>query len=718
MRTRRQGDGTRFRRLRRGGRPAPVAEHDTGSARLPYLPALDGLRAVALVAVLCFHAGFSWIHGGYLPLTAFFVLSGFLITSLLLLEQQRSGYIRLRAFWGRRARRLVPAALLALVLIAVYTAAVHRPAPGLRGDVFAALGWATNWRFIFAKRSYTDLFGDPSPLQHFWSLSVEEQFYLVLPLLAVGSLVLSKGRRWVFAAVTAVLVAASTLTMRMLYQPGKAPLRAYFGTDTRAAELLVGVLLALVLIGPHGLRRLTGPTRWAVNLAGTAALAVSVALWFVTHEYDSRLYQGGLLGIALLAALVVAAGTQEGTIVSRLLSLWPLAALGRISYGVYLFHWPLFLWLNENRTGLSGGPLFALRMAVTMALAIASYQLLELPIRGNRRLPRLQLVGWANASVGIAAVLVVVSAVTSPALTTVQSADGPAPKVIRATAPTTTSSSTPTTVAAASGAITAATAAPAGTATTVARRRTDPTTTPTVAPTTVPPTTVAPPPPPLRVMVVGDSVAVNLATGLTQHLKKFGDMELLSYAFNGCPGLVDGVMRWPDGTEHTVPSNCAPRRSEWASQVASFHPDIVLVHSSIYDIYDRKVPGWSDFLTIGDPTFNSWLQTGEQQIINTLAAGGAKVVWATVPCANWQPNQYPNHFAPNEGNRRIEVLDSLIRQNGAAIADLDGQLCPGGSFSSTVAGVPNARPDGVHLTDAAAGALADRWLAPLLLGLR
>ena len=475
-----------------------------------------------------------------------------------------------------------------------------------------------------------------------------------------------------------------------------------------------------MLIGPHGLRRLTGPTRWAVNTAGTAALAASVALWFVTHEYDSRLYEGGLLGIALLAALVVAAATQPGTIVSRVLSAEPLAALGRISYGVYLFHWPLFLWLNESRTGLPAGRLFEVRMAATLVLAIASYHLVELPIRRNRRLPRLQLVGWANASIGIAAVLVAVTAVAAPALTTVQTADGPAPKVIRATAPTTTSSSTslststPTTEAAASGTITAATARSAGTATTVARPRLTATTT---APT-VPPTTVAPPPPPLRVMVVGDSVAVNLATGLTEHLKKFGDIELLSYAFNGCPGLVDGVMRWPDGTEHTVPSNCGPRRSEWASQVATFHPDIVLVHSSIYDIYDRKVPGWSDFLTIGDPTFNSWLESGEQQMISTLSAGGARVVWATTPCANWQPNLYPNHFDSSEGNRRIDVLDSLIRQNGTTIADLDGQLCPGGSFTSTVAGVPNARPDGVHLTDAAAGALADQWLAPLLLRLR
>ncbi len=340
--------------------------------RMPYLPALDGLRAIALVAVLAFHAGFTWIRGGYLPLTSFFVLSGFLITSLLLLERGRSGRIALATFWGRRARRLVPAAIVALGLVALYTAAVGRSVAGLRGDVFACLGWVANWRFIFVGRSYEDLFGDPSPVQHFWSLAVEEQFYIVLPPLAVGLLFLGRGRRWLLAVVTTLLVAASTITMAWLHDPGEPPLRAYFGTDTRAAELLVGVLLALVLIGPNGLRRLTGVTKWIVHVAGTAALAVTVTLWFTTREYDDRLSEGGLLGIALLAAVVVASATQPGSPVARVLSLWPLAALGRISYGVYLFHWPLFLWMNEDRTGLEGGPLFALRMAVTVGLATAS----------------------------------------------------------------------------------------------------------------------------------------------------------------------------------------------------------------------------------------------------------------------------------------------------------------------------------------------------------
>jgi hypothetical protein len=219
-------------------------------------------------------------------------------------------------------------------------------------------------------------------------------------------------------------------------------------------------------------------------------------------------------------------------------------------------------------------------------------------------------------------------------------------------------------------------------------------------------------------MVVGDSIAVNLATGLEHHLKQYGDIELLSYAFNGCPAIVEGVMRWPDGTEHTVPTNCGPRRSEWASQIQSFDPDVVLIHSSIYDVYDRKVPGWADYLTLGDPTFDGWLRSGHQQILSTLRAGGARVVWATVPCARWEPNQYPNHFENTEGNRRIDVLDGMIRQTGATIADLDGELCPGGVFSSTVEGVGNARPDGVHLTDAAANAVADNWLAPLLLSYR
>ncbi len=433
------------RRLLERARPGASAPEPTVAAtegRMPYLPALDGLRAIALVAVLCFHTGFDWIHGGYLPLTSFFVLSGFLITSLLLLEQGRSGRIGLRAFWGRRARRLVPAAILALGLVALYTAAIGRSVPGLQGDVYACLGWVANWRFIFIGRSYADLFGDPSPVQHFWSLAVEEQFYVVFPLIAVGTLYLARGRRWLLALVTVELIAGSTVIMRFIHHPGEPPLRAYFGTDTRAAELLVGVLLALVLIGPKGLRRLPTALRWLVNLLGAAALGVSVVLWFVTREYDDRLYEGGLLGIAVLAALVVASATQAGSPVSWVLGLRPLAALGRISYGVYLFHWPLFLWMNEQRTGLDGGPLFALRMAVTVGLAVLSYHLVEQPIRlGTRSPAQLLLTGWANASVAVAAVVVLASTASPAPHVTVQTA-ADKPEVIRATTTTLAGTST------------------------------------------------------------------------------------------------------------------------------------------------------------------------------------------------------------------------------------------------------------------------------------
>ncbi|HJR25033.1 MAG TPA: acyltransferase family protein, partial [Acidimicrobiales bacterium] len=722
--------------------PARAATVTATQGHMPYLPAFDGLRAIALLAVLAFHAGFGWIHGGYLPLTAFFVLSGFLITSLLLLERGRSGRVDLGAFWMRRARRLVPAAILALGLVALYTAAIGRSVEGLRGDVFACLGWVANWRFIFVGRTYEDLFGDPSPVQHFWSLAVEEQFYLVVPPLAVGLLLLAKGRRWLFALVTTLLVAASTITMAVLHDPGEPPLRVYFGTDTRAAELLVGVLLALIITRPNGLRQLAGAGRWVLDIAGALALGASVALWFVTQEYDDRLYEGGLLGIALLAAIVVASGTQPGSPVSRMLGIWPLPALGRISYGVYLFHWPLFLWIDEERTGLEQGPLFALRMAVTIGLAALSYVLVEQPIRTGTRSPaRLLLTGWANASVAVAALLVVVSTTTAPEKVTTQTADGPTPQVIRAerpssttAAPTSTDPSTTLadgTTSTASSRSTASTRTRATTASTPGSSTTGTSgssTTPTTgrgtggapttgAPTTAPTTTV---PRPLRVMVVGDSISVNLGAGLGRHAQKHGDMEILNFGANGCAISGEDGMRYPNGAAHFGANGCDARRAQWPGQLSSFDPDVVLVQSSIFDILDRTRVEWGvgTYYHVGDGPFDSWLVGHHRAAINSLRSNGAKVVWTTVPCAEFHPEQHANHHDNTEGNRRINLVNGLMRQLGVTVADFRDHVCPGGAFSSTVDGVGGARPDGVHFTDAAAEAIADRWLAPLLLSMR
>jgi hypothetical protein len=209
-------------------------------------------------------------------------------------------------------------------------------------------------------------------------------------------------------------------------------------------------------------------------------------------------------------------------------------------------------------------------------------------------------------------------------------------------------------------------------------------------------------------MVVGDSIAVNLGTGLANHVRKHGDMEVLSLAANGCPVSGDDGMKYPNGEPHLPNLDCGSRRSQWSSALNSFDPDIVLVESSIFDILDRQRLDWPQVYHVGDPTFDSWLISQHRGVVGTLAANGAKVVWATVPCADFDPARYRNHHDDTEGNRRISLVNGLIRRLGTSVADLDGHVCPGGRYSSTVDGVGGARYDGVHFTDAAAEALTDR----------
>ncbi|MBA2326579.1 MAG: acyltransferase, partial [Actinobacteria bacterium] len=214
-----------------------------------YQPALDGLRAIAVASVIAYHLGEGWAQGGFLGVDAFFVLSGYLITSLLLVEWAANGTIDFAAFWGRRARRLLPALLLVLLAVAVY-AAIEVPADELselRCDGLATLFYGANWRLVFSGESYFDLFSNPSPFRHAWSLAIEEQFYIVWPLVTFGCLRLARGRTWVLAGVCVGGTALSMLAMAALYEPGGDPSRAYYGTDARAHALLIGVGLAVIL---------------------------------------------------------------------------------------------------------------------------------------------------------------------------------------------------------------------------------------------------------------------------------------------------------------------------------------------------------------------------------------------------------------------------------------------------------------------------------------
>src|SRR3954449_12176794 len=236
---------------------------------LPRVRALDGLRGLAVAGVLAYHCGFGWARGGFLGVSLFFTLSGFLITSLLLAERSEHGRIGLRGFWARRARRLLPAALLALAVIVAFGATVASGSQlrGLRGDVLAALAYVANWRFVLAGTSYGALWSAPSPVQHFWSLAIEEQLYLFLPVIAVLALACGRWRRAVLAGVLVGFVGLSLVASLAAHDQ----LRAYFGTDTRAAELLVGALLAVVLA-----RRPLPRASWAGPVAlGVLLVALS-----------------------------------------------------------------------------------------------------------------------------------------------------------------------------------------------------------------------------------------------------------------------------------------------------------------------------------------------------------------------------------------------------------------------------------------------------------
>lgn len=683
------------------------------------MPALDGLRAIALLAVLAFHGGLPFVDGGYLPLTSFFVLSGFLITALLLSERERTGGNGLARFWERRARRLVPAAILGIALVALYLrfgSTLRSPTAG--GDVASSMVWMTNWRFILSSQPYADAFTDPSPVQHYWSLAVEEQFYIVLPLVFLATMALGRGRRWLLGLTAGGLAIASTMWMAHLHQPGDEPLRVYFGTDTRAAELLVGVVLAVLLVDRRGaLRTLGGGGARALQVGGAVALVASVASWSMVAEYDDRLYEGGLAGIALLAAVVVAAATQERSAVGWLLAWRPLVWIGRLSYGIYLYHWPIFLWVDEGATGLSSVPLFALRMAITVPLAWASLRFVETPIREGRMPVRIGAVGWANASVAATAlVFVAIGTANLPSITlTAGAQEGelpPPPPVVDVTSPTTTTTTATTTTA-----VPTTTVPPTSEPVEVVAA-TSPTTTapPTTAAPAPPPTAPPPPPPPVRVMVVGDSVAANLATGL-KALEADGTMVIDDASILGCTYSRGGV-RHPEAADWPVPEACG----WWATptfrdRVASFRPDVIVSHIGLNEMYDRSHPNWEGRRALGDPVLDGFIRSEWVGAANAFTASGARTLWLTPPCID--ADRYPGRLGNEEAAQRIGHINATYVPHVAArtsvqVVDFFQHLCANG-FTDEIDGVGNARPDGFHLSDEAATAVARSWLGPMVL---
>ncbi|HET9601043.1 MAG TPA: acyltransferase family protein [Acidimicrobiales bacterium] len=526
--------------------PAPedarptVAGPVVGPSSLAYQPPIDGLRGLAVLAVLLFHAGH--LDGGFLGVDLFFTVSGYLITSLLLAEHARSGRIGLGRFWGRRARRLLPALFVLIAAVLLFYAEWGAPGEDeqLRGPGLAGLFYVANW-YTVVEGGYWDLFSAPSPLEHLWSLAIEEQFYLLWPFVVVLVLGRLRGNARTLGFVAAGAAAVSAVLMAWFASTDVE--RAYLGTDSRIGSILIGAVVAVAL--RHQDRRAPTPGSRALPILAGLAAAGLLAMWVTADgTAGSLLYRGGFTVHALLVAVVITAVTRRPTTaMARGLSWRPIVAVGLVSYGLYLWHWPVFVWLTPDRTGLVGWALTAVRFAVSFALAIASYHLIERPIRRGALRPRFAVpLAVAGAAVLAAAVVVVSRPPSEAVVTTAPLAPvGAAPPTV---APATTQASS-----------TSAASAPSSTAPTTST--TSPTTPPSTAPVTTPPPppisplvhTVPPSPAqirqptpddPLRVVLIGDSYMYDAAPGIEAGLEATGLAKVVDRSVLGFGVTMDG----------------------------------------------------------------------------------------------------------------------------------------------------------------------------------
>jgi peptidoglycan/LPS O-acetylase OafA/YrhL len=656
-----------------------------------YQPALDGIRAVAVAAVLAFHGGVAFLPGGFLGVDAFFVLSGFLITSLLLAELASTGTIGLLDFWARRARRLLPA-LLVVVAVVATTARWLVPAAELgtlRGDALSSLAYVANWRMIWHGNDYFALTSTPSALQHTWSLGIEEQFYLCWPLvLVVLAAAIGRGRMAAAVIVTSLVAAAASIAAAAALFDPRDSARAYFGTDTRAQSLLIGcAAAALIALAPDSPRRQAGAT---IRLTAAIFAVGGIGwLWGHAHGGDSWLYRGGLTAEALAVAVVIAHVVLDPHApLARALAWVPAVWLGRISYGVYLWHWPLFQLLSAGRTGLRGPALLGLRCGVTIAVAATSYALIEQPIRAGRWRPvrppvfrarvarqtapvrgRRALTARARAGLGTAVLVCAIGLYAVAATVT-----GPAPR------------GKPVIAAPAAGAREAAQHSP--------MRR------PGRRPGTEP-----------RVVFLGDSVSWTLGTYLPPH----PGLSVTVRAIQGC-----GIARLPDviqlGKPHTNYPACPTWDDRWRRAIRADDPDVAVILLDRWELMDRKVDG--AYRHVGDPVYDAYL-TRELELAESIAASrGARVVLLTAPYTH-RAERPDGSIYDEDRPERVDAWNRLLRATAAKdprhrrVIDLNARVCPDGRFTWSIDGL-RVRSDGLHFTPEGVQRRIAPWLLPQL----
>ena len=659
-------------------------------AGMSYVPALDGVRGLAVTAVLCFHGGWAWAGGGFLGVDAFFVLSGYLITTLLLSEWQRTGQIRLMAFWGRRARRLLPA-LVVMVAVVALTARALVPASELRllrDDAWASLFYLNNWQMVAGGGDYFAVTASPSPFEHTWSLAIEEQFYLLWPLLLVLLFRWRRPRRRLLLVCVAGMM-LSVVALAVLHDP-RDPARVYYGTDTRAASLLIGSALAVAL-SHHTLVMAFGRSLLLRRSLGGLSFGASIlVIWAWTHVDggDGALYGGAMFALAAAVAVVLAhIALVPAGMTARLLSRQPLPSLGRISYGVYLWHWPIFLALTAARSGLTGWPLFLTRCLATLVIATLSYTLLERPIRSGAWLRRPSL-AVPGASVAVAGCALLVAVVT-----TVPGAQDPQ----RALA---VGGGGLGDLAAAVGDLTEADESDAAADEGRGRERSE-----TVAAETSLHVHHRRPGRPVVVDVFGDS----MATSLVEQLPPHPGLDIRDRTLVGCGITLKAPYRYFGHTYPTVWRVCRPWVRLWRLAIERDDPDVVLILVGRWETMDRVLDGrWTH---VGEHDLDAHLRSRLRAAITIAGSHGAQVVLATQPY-NRRGEQTDGSLFPEDHPVRVRQWNDLLRDVAAAsqgveLAELGSRVTPGTGFTWTAGGF-QMRTDGVHL--AADG--VRNWIAP------